>query len=169
MSSDRPPDFNVIADDEAKSAFFRPGPECIQLLPAGTKLYKWSKTIVGRTGITPWWFFLEPRILPNGVRCDGLREKQEYANRLSMNDRDYHRVRAAVTMQWNPMTHPIAVQLNNSAWGYIGKAAGQLEDNTISDVFLIGGDYQVWIPGLKAADLTQISVLPYLASRSTHS
>ena len=161
--TDRPLDFNQIADAQVKRAFLGKGPECVVTLTPGTKLYKWSKSLLGKNGISPWWLLLESRILPNSKRFDGLKERQEYARRLSVADRDYHRVRAGVTRQWNPMTRPIAIQLNNAAWAYVGKAAGQLEDDDIPDVYLIAGDYQLWIPGLKAVDVKQISIVPYLS------
>lgn len=162
MNPSQPPDFNAIANDEVKNAFVGHAPACVEWLEPGTRLYKWTKSITGRNGISPWWFFLEARTLPDGTPCGGLRERQEFARRLNVHDRDYHRVRAGVTSQWNPMTRPVAIRLNNGAWGYIGKAAGQLQDETVSNVVLIAGDCQVWIPGLKAADVTQISILPYL-------
>lgn len=162
MNTSHPAEFDQVADATVKRAFLGRGPECVQLLPPGTKLYKWSKSLSGRSGISPWWLFLESRILPNGVHVDGLKERQKYAARLAVHDRDYHRVRAGVTKQWNPMTNPIAIRLTADVWAYIGKAAGQLEDESIPDVYLIAGDYQAWIPGLKAADLTHISIVPYL-------
>jgi hypothetical protein len=42
------------------------------------------------------------------------------------------------------------------------QASGQLEDDRVSNVFLIGGEYQVWVPGLVANDIRRISLLPYL-------
>ena len=164
MITDRPPEFNQIADAQVKRAFLGKGPDCVILLPPGTKLYKWSKSMLGRNGISPWWLLLESRMLPNGKRFDGLKERQEYAKRLSVSDKDFHRVRAGVTRQWNPMTRPIAIQLDNPAWAYVGKAAGQLEDNDMADVYFIAGDYQLWIPGLKAVDVRQISIVPYLST-----
>src|SRR5579863_3807503 len=118
MDPNHAPDFHQIADAAVVRAFLGRGPECVVPLSAGTKLYKWSKSITGRNGISPWWLFLESRILPNGVRCEGLKERQEYANRLAVPDRDYHRVRAGVTKQWNPMTRPVAIRLTGEAWGY---------------------------------------------------
>jgi len=161
MKQTVPPNFNSVADARVKQAFVGP-PETTEWIQPGTKLYKWTKSIFSSTGISPWWLFLEPRVLASGKRCPGLRERQQYANRLGLSDRNYHQVRAGVTKQWNPMTRPIAIMVMNGAWGYIGKAAGQLEDNTIPGVFLIAGEYQVWIPGLKTADICQISVVPYM-------
>jgi hypothetical protein len=166
VNSTHPPDFQRIADPRVKRAFLGPGPESVELLHPGTKLYKWSQSINGKNGISPWWFFLESRTLANGTRCDGLKERQEHARRLSVQDRDFHRVRAGVTKQWNPMTRPIAIRINNPVWAYIGRAAGQLEDDSIPNVYLIAGDYQAWIPGLKAVDVTQVAILPYLTPTS---
>ena len=159
MNPGRPPSFDSIADAQVKRAFVGRAPECVIWLEPRTKLYKWSDRITGKNGISPWWLFLDARLLPTGVRCDGFKEKQEYAQRLTVHDRDYHRVRAGVTKQWNLMRSLIAIRLDNGAWGYVGKAAAQLMDDSMPDVYFIAGDYQVWVPGLKPGDITQISVL----------
>ena len=49
------------------------------------------------------------------------------------------------------------------AW--IGKASGQLEDQDEPNVFLIGGNYQVWLPNLTMQYVKQVSALPYLQLR----
>ncbi len=112
-------------------------------------------------GVSAWWQFLESRRLPNGATAPGVREFQEYAARLGVHDRDYARTRAAVTEQWNKMTNAVAIELTSGAWGYVGKASGQRKDKNVSNVFLNGGEYQVWVPGL-AADIRRVSILPYL-------
>jgi hypothetical protein len=157
-----PPDFSTIADANTKGAFLGGHPEAVEWLPPATKLFKWTQSITNQKGISPSWQFLEARRLGNGVVAPGVRELQEYAARLGVHDRDYARVRAAVTEQWNKMTNAVAIELVNGAWGYIGKASGQLQDNLVPGVFLIGGEYQVWIPGLTANDIRRISLLPYL-------
>jgi hypothetical protein len=60
------------------------------------------------------------------------------------------------------MTRPVAIELVKGAWGFIGKASGQLRDQTLPGVYLIGGEYQVWVPALTANHIRQISLLPYL-------
>jgi len=92
----------------------------------------------------------------------GIADLQTYAARLGSDDRDYARARMAVTKQWNRMTQCVAIELITSQWGYIGKAAGQKVDKGDPSVFYIGGEYQVWIPGMVANDVKQISILPYL-------
>jgi hypothetical protein len=162
MMPSRAPDFDTIADASTKGAFVHGRPELVEWLAPGTKLFKWTQSITTRRGVSPWWQFLISRRLSNGVNCSGIQELQEYAARLGVHDRDYARVRAAVTEQWNKMTNAVAVELTKGAWGYIGKASGQLKDRNVSSVFLIGGEYQVWVPGLVANDIRQISLLPYL-------
>src|SRR5207237_5062483 len=115
-----------------------------------------------RKGVSPGWQFLESRRLARGATIPGVRELQEYAARLGVHDRDYVRARAAVTKQWNKMTNAVSIELVTGAWGYIGKASGQLQDEGVPGVYLIGGEYQVWVPGLVANDIRQISLLPYL-------
>jgi hypothetical protein len=166
MTPPRPPDFASIADANTKGAFLRGHPEVVEWLGPGTKLFKWTQSITTPKGITAWWQFLESRRLATGATAPGIRELQEYASRLGVHDRDYARARAAVTQQWNKMTNAVAIDLANGAWGYIGKASGQLEDNRVSNVFLIGGEYQVWVPGLVANDVRRISLLPYLRPNS---
>jgi hypothetical protein len=166
MSPAQPPAFNTIADDDVRRAFLQGRPEVVAWLEPGTKLFKWTQSITTRNGVSPWWQFLESRRLASGATVPGIRELQGYAARLGVHDRDYARVRAAVTKQWNRMTNAVAIQLVKGAWGYIGKASGQLQDERVLGVYLIGGEYQVWIPGLIANDTRQIALLPYLRPNS---
>ncbi|HLK68941.1 MAG TPA: hypothetical protein VKU19_36165 [Bryobacteraceae bacterium] len=166
MTPPSPPGFTTIADSQTQRAFLGGRPEVVAWLGPGTKLFKWTKTIVSSRGISPWWQFLESRTLATGGFCPGIQELQEYASRLGVHDRDYARVRVAVTEEWNKMTNPVAIELLNGAWGYIGKAAGQLKTSRDPKVFFIGGEYQVWVPGLTANDIRRISLLPYLKPNS---
>lgn len=162
MNPSKPPDFAATADAAAKRAFLHGRPDVVAWLDPGTKLFKWTQSIATAKGISPWWQFLLARRLQNGATCPGVREMQEYASRLGVHDRDFTRTRAAVTQQWNKMTNAVAIELVNGAWGYIGKAAGQRKDLDDPQVFFIGGEYQVWIPGLLANDIRRISIAPYL-------
>jgi hypothetical protein len=166
MDTSRPPDFAAIADASTKRAFLQDRPEVVAWLARGTKLFKWTRSIVTGHGITPWWQFLESRTLATGVVCPGIQDFQEYASRLGVHDRDYARVRAAVTEEWNKMTNPVAIELTNGAWGFIGKAAGQLTSQSSPGVYFIGGGYQVWVPNLTGSDFRLISLLPYLKPNS---
>lgn len=166
MEPQRPPSFVDIADVSVKSAFLNGHPEVVQWLSPTTKLFKWTQSIVTSKGISPWWQFLGPRRLATGANIPGIRELQTYATRLGVHDRDYNRTRLAVTEQWNRMTGAVAIELLRGAWGYIGKASGQRKDQNDSAVHFIGGEYQVWIPGLLRVDIMRISILPYLAPNS---
>ena len=160
--SPTPPDFGTIADADARFAFLNGHPEVVLWLEPGTRLFKWTRSITTSRGVSPWWMFLEARRLATGALCPGIQEMQEYAARLGAQDRDFARARLAVTEQWNKMTNAVAIQLTKGAWGYVGKAAGQLSNQNDPGVFFIGGEYQVWVPGLVATDISQISLLPYL-------
>jgi hypothetical protein len=162
MVPPRPPIFAAIPDANTKDAFLHGHPKVVQWLAPGTKLFKWTKSITTPHGISPWWQFLEPHKLATDETCPGIQERQEYASRLGVHDRDYARTRAAVTEQWNKMTRPVAIELMKGSWGFIGKVSGQLTDQTLPGVYLIGGEYQVLVPGLTANDIRQISLLPYL-------
>jgi len=162
MKPTRPPAFDSVAGADIKRAFLNGHPDVVSWLAAGTKLFKWTQSISTPRGISFWWQFLESRTLANGAVCPGIQQFQEYASRLGEHDREYARVRAAVSEEWNRMTNPVAIELTNGAWGYIGKAAGQLKSKHIPGVYFIGGEYQVWVPGLTANDIRRISLLPYL-------
>lgn len=162
MDSHRPPNFAEITDASVRNAFLHGHAEVVQWLTPGTKLFKWTASIVGRKGVSAWWQFLEARQLGTGVNVPGIRELQTYAERLGVHDRDYNRARMAVTEQWNKMTNAVAIELLAGAWGYLGKASGQRKDQDDPQVFFIGGEYQVWVPGLTVGQIRQIAMAPYL-------
>lgn len=167
MSPARPPDFASIADARTRAAFRGGKPEVVQWLAPSTKLFKWTHSITTGSGVSPWWHFLQATKLPNGCACPGIMGFQALAARAGVPDRDYARARAAVTFQWNKMTTASAISLLRGAWGYIGRASGQLRDANDPQVYFIGGAYQVWIPGLLARDIVQISIVPYLTPNAT--
>jgi hypothetical protein len=163
MEQQRPPDFATIADTAARFAFLRGYPETVEWLGPGTKLFKWSQSLTTSRGISPWWQFVLPRRLATGSHCPGIRDLQTYARRLGIHDRDYARTRVAVTRQWNNMKNLIAIELLAGAWGFIGKASGQLLDEKVEGIYLIGGEFQVWVPGLIRSSIRRIWILPYLS------
>jgi hypothetical protein len=162
MPTDHPPAFDAIAGDETKAAFISRRPELVSWLDKGTKLFKWTQSITTSRGVSPWWQFLTAHVLPNGEVCPGIRELQERARNTGSHDRDFARAQAAVTLNWNKMTSPVAIEMTDGAWGYIGRAAGQLRDKSDPGVFFIGGGYQVWIPDISIHIIKQIALVPYL-------
>ncbi len=157
-----PPAFSSIASSDDQAAFIHGHPEVVRWLPPATKLFKWTQAISNGKGISPWWQFLQVQQLTNGVCIPGIQELQTRAARLGGDDREFARSLSAVTDEWNAMTNAVAITLLNGAWGYIGKAAGQRKNEACPDVFYIGGNYQVWIPGLRANDIAQIALRGYL-------
>jgi hypothetical protein len=158
----KPPAFVEIADDDAQSAFISGYPEVVRWLHPGTKLFKWTKSIATSRGVSPWWQFVEPLRLGTGAAIPGIQELQTRAARLGVPDRDFARTRVAVTEEWNKMTNIVGISLTEGAWGYIGKASGQRKNQDNSHVYLIGGEYQVWIPGLTMRDVAPIRLAPWL-------
>jgi hypothetical protein len=63
------------------------------------------------------------------------------------------------------MERLVAIELILGAWGYIGKSSGQLEDKTVANVYLIGGEYQVWIPGLTRDGVREMHLVPQKPKR----
>jgi hypothetical protein len=162
MNPLKPPAFAEIADNDAKNAFINGAPEVVRWLPPGTKLFKWTKSIATSRGISPWWQFVEPMRLATGSTVPGIQDFQTLAARTGVSDRDFARTRVAVTEEWNKMTSAVGIKLLGGAWGYIGKASGQRKNQDNPQVFFIGGEYQVWVPGLVARDIAPLSLLPYL-------
>jgi hypothetical protein len=162
MNPPKPPAFVEIADADARGAFINGYPEVVRWLPPGMKLFKWTKSIGTSRGISPWWQFIEPLRLATGATVPGIQELQTRAARLAVPDRDFARTRVAVTEEWNRMTNAVGISLLQGAWGYIGKASGQRKNQDNPDVYFIGGEYQVWIPGLTAQHIARLSLSPYL-------
>jgi hypothetical protein len=157
-------DFNSIAMPDVRKAFR--GLPSKEFLGAQTKLYKWTEhPLIGPKGITSWWSLVASFTLKNGTAVPGLQTLQERGARLGVHERDYSRVRSAVTEQWNNMRNPLFIELIQPVWAWIGQASGQLANNNEPNVLLIGGSYQVWLPNLTAQYVKQFSALPHLQAR----
>lgn len=124
-----------------------------RLLAAGTKLYKHtSYSLFGNGGqISPWW----SSVVPLSPADPGLAGSRTRAGNLGVTDVDFARARTAVTRQWNEMGRILQVRLTQPVYGFIGRCSGQRLDENISNVVLIGGAHQLWIPNLTLADVTE--------------
>jgi hypothetical protein len=130
------------------------------LLRQGERLYKYTdQTSLPPEKITPWWSFVESRRLRSGLQADGLLRTKELAGRLDRSHRDYQQVRAAISERFNnSMRNLIFAELRVPVWAFAGRASGQPEFKSaaLSNVFLIGGAAQVWIPNLTIAQIHQV-------------
>jgi len=148
-------------DAAVKRAFLRP-PEKL-LLSTRTHLYKWTDSPLNKGGhISPWWSFVETTQLPSGVVADGFRTSEERAQRIGRTHRDFARSRAAISGQFdNRLSNLLVIELSVPVWGFAGQASGQPEfardQPELANVFLIGGAYQLWIPG---PTLTHVKSIP---------
>ncbi|HEY6337179.1 MAG TPA: hypothetical protein VIW68_01675 [Candidatus Sulfotelmatobacter sp.] len=158
-------DFTTIATVEVRRAFLS-APESKELLKAHTRLYKWTQhPLVGEYGITPWWSVVDALKLKTGTTVPSLQTLHEWCSRLGVDEREYARVRSAVTEQWNTMSKPLFIELTQPVWAWIGKVSGQKKNTADPQVFLIGGNYQLWLPNLTIQHVKQIAALPYLQPR----
>ncbi len=131
------------------------------LVKSGVRLYKWSnRPLVSAGRISPWWSFVESHPLPSGRLAEGFRMAEARARRLGRSHRTFDRSRAAISDAFgNTMTDLLVVALLTDAWALAGQASGQPEFSPehadLQHVFLIGGAYQVWIPGLAPPHVRQ--------------
>jgi hypothetical protein len=134
------------------------------LVRAGVELYKLSEfPLVYKGRISPWWNFLHPTNvqLPDGrpVLAPGWEESRARAKALGVSDVEFGRARSAVTKQWNTMSSVLRVRLNTDAYGWFGRNSGMPLDADADEpkkVMLIGGAYQIYIPGLTAMMMTKL-------------
>jgi hypothetical protein len=150
-------------DASVRRAFLRP-PEKVQLSPR-THLFKWTdRPLIQGGRISPWWSFAETTQLPSGAMADGFRVSEERAERIGRTHREFARSRAAISGQFNNrLSNVLVIELSIRVWGFAGQASGQPEfarnQPELSNVFLIGGAYQVWVPGLTPMHVKLIPAL----------
>lgn len=136
------------------------------VLKAGTRLYKWSDHRLPAShgaaearSITPWWSYYRQTVLPGGLVVEGFNESRERARALRVSHRDYQRVRSAVSERFNNrMRHLLLIELLQDVWGFAGTASGQPEfkDPALANVYLIGGQGQLWVPNLTLRHVAEI-------------
>jgi hypothetical protein len=145
-----------------KQAFLG-APEKLCLNP-GTKLYKWTDyPLFGPHGVTEWWGFVIQRTLPSGLVAEGFRTTEKLAARVGTSHQNYQLARMAVSEKFNnKMEHLLVTELILGCWAFAGKTKGQQEfkDPTLSNVYLIGGKCQLWIPNLGHSHIRQIPAVP---------
>lgn len=127
-------------------------------LQLGHELYKFTAYPLFRpdASVTPFWFSVSP-IAPGDTGLAGLQQRSVV---LSSEGSVTARARGAVTRQWNPMTGLLGARLVAPAYGFIGQCSGQPIDEApwLSNVFFIGGAWQLWIPNLTAQTITQEAI-----------
>jgi hypothetical protein len=150
-------------DATVKRSFLRP-PEKL-LLETRFRLYKWTDSPLDQGGrISPWWSFVETTQLPSGVVADGFRVSEERSKRIGRTHREFARSRAAISGQFNNrLSNRLVIELSVPVWGFAGQASGQPEfardQPELANVFLIGGAYQVWVPGLTPMQVKSIPAM----------
>jgi hypothetical protein len=138
-------------------------------LEAGTELYKYSKSFPyseERGRWSPWWHFRKARrvVLTNrgSQNIPGLGDHLQRAEQLGASDVRLARVRSSVTHEWNDLHTLFLVYLTASAWAMFGQNSGlgiSESDQNVSNVFYIGGNFQVYVPRLTRTDLQILGAL----------
>jgi hypothetical protein len=132
-------------------------------LRAGTELYKYSKNFPyteDRGRWSPWWHFRKAQrvLLNNGTTqtVPGFGDQLQRAENLAVSDVRFARVRSSVKNEWNDLQTIFIAYLTVSAWAIFGQNSGlgmSESDQSTSNVFYIGGNFQVYIPKLVRDDL----------------
>lgn len=144
------------------------------MFPAGLTMYKLTHggAVDRRRGIatnaqghvTPWWFSYESvdaHSAHGSVAIRGIADTVTGASRAAANLPQYLRSRGAVCYDWNDMTHLLVVELAREVVGLVGLCSGQplFEDAATRtskgcwNVSFIGGEQQLFLPGLHPHDL----------------
>jgi hypothetical protein len=136
-------DFNRDASAEDKRAFVRP-PER-RRFESGTRLYRFLTRHMERSSgmfSSPWW-----------TSTETYGEIARAAHVLKTSITDVARVRLAVTRDFNPgMNEVCRIQLTKAAYAWVGLARYQGRNLGDSDVLLMGGLEQVYLPNLSGTD-----------------
>ncbi len=144
--------------------------------PAGMSLYKITQrdavsasgtVAVGPSGFaTPWWFsyrtlgIRDARI--GAVSLRGIADIVESASRTPAGSlQGFLRSRGAVCEDWNQMTHLLIVDLRRPVIGIVGTCSGQpvfhetkiAQKEGVANVRFIGGEQQIYLPGLNPSDV----------------
>ena len=119
------------------------------------QLYKFTGYPLFRPdgSVTAFWFSLEP-VEEGDTGLAGLQQRSVI---LTSETPITARARGAVTRQWNPMTGLLRARLLAPVYGFVGQCSCQPIDEApwLSNVFFIGGAWQLWIPNLSAQTITQ--------------
>lgn len=143
-----------------QAAKFRNHAANLVRLDVGTLLYRFNQGIALEArdgGIKDYWSL----VLPRTPEDPGLGGAQGRAIAAGASLRDFARARAAVAKQWNAMDTLIVVRLLVESDAYYGQASSQRADlERQPNVLLIGGGWQVWIPGLSRLDIEVREAVP---------
>lgn len=136
-------------------------------LPGGTELYKYSGDYpfrADRRVWSPWWSARQGTKHDLGagksISWTGLGSHLTKAMHGNYSDVKVARTRSAVKHEWNSMRNIFIARLIAPAWAWVGQCKGQRVSDTdpnYSNLYLIGGDYQYYIPDLQQHDLMILS------------
>lgn len=138
-------------------------------LTSGTQLYKYSGSYPydeTKHRWSPWWNARSgtQHTLGDGrkIAWTGLSERLTKAMDGNFSDVRQARIRSAVKYNWNTMANLFIASLETEvAWAWFGQCRGQRvsdeQNPNYQNLFLIGGDYQYYIPELHRNEVRIIS------------
>lgn len=157
-----------MSEDDSKAFTDKFGMHPVRLT-AGTQLYKYSGPYPFDEKThhwSPWWNARSgtQHTLADGrkIAWSGLSERLTKAMTGNFSEVRQARIRSAVKYNWNTMANLFIATLNAEvAWAWFGQCRGQRisdEQNPgYQNLYLIGGDYQYFIPGLQRHEIRILS------------
>ncbi len=142
-------------DPVAVAAFIAPVEK--KLLKTGMQLYKFNtsgRSLIFDGGASPWWFPLKPL----GDIDVGLEGVIKFAKTVGVPVREYARLIAAVTEEWNKMDVIMKAELKANVYGFWGEAAQQ-KKKVASKINLTGRGWQLYIPGLTGEHIKELETV----------
>ncbi len=130
-----------------------------KLVKSGVKLYRFSakdrKLFRDDGTASPWWCAVDPF----GEFDVGLEGVLKFAKANGVKSTEYARLISAVSEDWNAMDVIMTVELKANVYGFWGQCRQQPK-KTGAKVNLTGRAYQLFIPGLTAEHVKEVSTKP---------
>lgn len=166
----KPLPFRAFASRDIHRVEFSPG-ATLYKVTEGAAVDPAGMVRPGPTGFaTPWWFSYQALSATHAelgtVQLKGLEHVLTRARATNADLPSFLRARGAVCLDWNVMTHVLVVRTRRPVVGLVGACSGQplFDDLTkvqasglavedVENVRFIGGEQQLYLPGLLPIDL----------------
>jgi hypothetical protein len=155
-------------NEEQQGSFYSSQAPVLVKFEVGDRVWKWvgsGATLVNKKNkISEYWIPWKSLKI-GSMAVPGFKEFRMRHRNLDGSvgrPRDAARSVLAVTHQFNPMAVLLVAEFKEPVWGLVGRAAGQRMFNDLehprelSNVYFIGGEYQVVIPGLEPRHIVKL-------------